>query len=303
MENQWKELLKGLNIGEIRQMEPLSKHTTFRIGGPAEIMVLPNTMEQVCTLLTFVQENQVPLHIFGGGSNLLVSDNGLKGIVLKLGGSLKQVKIDGTLVEAEAGVPLPFLANRAAEGNLGGLEFAAGIPGTIGGAVVMNAGAHNGQMSEIVKEIVCCSKKGEIFSLTNEEARFCYRGSLFKDNKELIILKVICQLKPSDKFAIKARMKEYLKTRSEKQPLNYPSAGSVFKNPPNNAAARLIEEVGAKGWHIGDAAISTKHSNFAVNLGSATSADVLLLLEKVQQAVKEQFNIVLEREILVLEDK
>lgn len=298
----WKEALNKLNCGEVRWEEPLAKHTTFRIGGPCEAMVLPQTVEQAAVLLEYARQLTVPVCVLGGGSNILADDAGLRGLVIKLGGQLKDLKIDGCCLQAEAGLPLPVLARRAADAGLAGLAFAAGIPGTVGGAVVMNAGAHGGQISDIIESVTYSDEKGHLVTIPAADAGFVYRSSLFKANPKWTILSVACRLQPGDDQAIKAQMAAYQAERVHKQPQGLPSAGSVFKNPQGDAAGRLIEAIGAKGWRVGDAQVSEVHSNFIVNLGQATCADVLALVRRIQKTVWQHFEVELEREIILLSE-
>lgn len=298
----WKKTLKELDCGQVRWEEPLAGHTTFRIGGPCEAMVLPQTMAQAEMILTQARQFDVPVCVLGGGSNILADDAGMRGLVIKLGGQLKGLTVEGTSLQAEAGLPLPVLARRAAEAGLAGLAFAAGIPGTVGGAVVMNAGAHGGQMSDIIQSVTYCDENGQVSTMPAAEAGFVYRSSLFKTQPKWTILSVTCRLQPGDRETIKAQMAAYQEERLHKQPQGLPSAGSVFKNPPGDAAGRLIEAVGAKGWRVGDAQVSLVHSNFIVNVGHATSADVLALISQIQEAVWQRFGVQLEREVILLSE-
>lgn len=285
---------------KIRKHEPMRNHTTWRIGGFADVLIQP---ESIAELQQILQEKKVsgePYCIIGGGSNLLVSDAGIAGTVIKLGGSLCGLQIMGQQVVVEAGVPLPFLARKVAEQGLSGLEFAAGIPGTIGGAVVMNAGAYQSQISNIVCEVTCCNVDGQLVNLSAEECLFGYRDSRFKHNSDLVIVSVKMELAEGDKEEIISCMKKNTMSRNTKQPVEYPSAGSIFKNPPGDAAGRLIEQVGAKGWRQGDALVSEKHSNFIVNVGEASSKDVLQLITRVKTAVQQETGVRLEEEILFL---
>ena len=278
----------------------MRNHTTWRIGGPAELLVQPESVEELRQALQEAKERQKPFYIIGSGSNLLVADEGLTGTVIKLGGSLRGLQVAGQTIVAEAGVPLPFLARKAAEYGLSGLEFAAGIPGTIGGAVVMNAGAYQSRMSDIVTEVTCCNAAGELLTLPAAQCGFSYRDSRFKQQKDLVIISVKMELKMGKKEEILVQMQKNTTARSAKQPIEYPSAGSIFKNPPQDAAGRLVELVGAKGWRQGDAMVSEKHSNFIINTGAATCEDVLQLIKKVKQAVWNKTGVLLEEEILLL---
>lgn len=299
----WQDILRQGDYGEVRWQEKLSSHTTFRIGGDCTAMVLPHYLTQAGKILEDVRHWGVPFYVLGGGSNILAADEGFQGVVIKLGGHLKRLEITNDKIYAEAGLPLPALAYKAAEANLAGLAFAAGIPGTVGGAILMNAGAHGGQMADIVERITYYDGNGQVRIITAEEAGFSYRSSIFQKEPTWTILAVECRLKRGDKANITSQMAQYQMERRQRQPQGWPSAGSVFKNPPGDAAGRLIEAIGAKGWRIGDAQVSEIHGNFIVNLGNARSDEVLTLIERIQAAVEKQFGIKLEREIVLLENK
>ena len=285
---------------KIKENEPMRNHTTWRIGGPVELLVQPESTEELRQALQEAKASRKPFYVIGSGSNLLVADDGLAGTVIKLGGSLRGLQMTGQTIIAEAGVPLPFLARKAAEHNLSGLEFAAGIPGTIGGAVVMNAGAYQSQMSDIVTGVTCCDAEGKLLTLSTEQCGFSYRNSRFKQQKDLVVVSVQLELKAGKKEEILAQMQKNTTARNAKQHVEYPSAGSIFKNPPQDAAGRLVELVGAKGWRQGGAMVSEKHSNFIINTGAATCEDVLQLVKKVKQAVLDKTGVLLEEEILLL---
>jgi len=285
---------------KIKEQEPMRNHTTWRIGGPADLLVQPESVEELQEAIQMAEQSDTPYYVIGGGSNLLVADEGIAGTVIQLGGSLTGLQITDKNIIAEAGVPLPVLARKAAEYGLSGLEFAAGIPGSVGGAVVMNAGAYQGQISDVIRQVVCCDASGQLVTLDAESCEFSYRNSRFKKNRDLIIVSVKMELTPGDKEKIQEQMKKNTASRKEKQPVEYPNAGSIFKNPAGDAAGRLIELAGAKGWRQGDAMVSEKHSNFIVNLGSATSEDVLQLVNRVKQAVYSKTGVLLEEEILFL---
>ena len=290
-----------MNTVKVNKNEPMKNHTTWRIGGPAKVLIKPETIEELQSVLQDLQEKGESFVVIGGGSNLLVSDEGINRTVIQLGSSLRDFSIDGEWITAQAGVPLPFIARKAAEQELSGLEFAAGIPGTIGGAVVMNAGAYKSQFSNIVQEVVCCDKTGKLLTLDSTECNFSYRNSRFKRNDELIVLSVKMRLTPGKKEEILEQMNRNTSLRKEKQPVEYPSAGSIFKNPEGDSAGRLIESVGAKGWKQGGAMVSEKHSNFIVNTGSATCKDVLELVSRVKKEVQDKTGVQLEEEILFLD--
>ena len=285
---------------KIRENEPMRNHTTWRIGGPADRLVQPESVEELQQAIQAARESGAPYYVIGGGSNLLVSDEGITGTVIQLGGSLTGLAITDHTIVAEAGVPLPFLARKAAEYGLSGLEFAAGIPGSVGGAVFMNAGAYQGQISNVIEQVTCCDDSGQLITLEAADCAFSYRNSRFKQSRELVIVSVKMRLTPGKKEDILAQMQKNTASRNAKQPVEYPNAGSIFKNPPGDAAGRLIELAGAKGWRQGDAQVSEKHSNFIVNTGNASSRDVLLLVERVKQAVYAETGVLLEEEILYL---
>ncbi len=285
---------------KIRENEPMRNHTTWRIGGPADRLVQPESVEELQQAIQAARESGAPYYVIGGGSNLLVSDEGITGTVIQLGGSLTGLAITDHTIVAEAGVPLPFLARKAAEYGLSGLEFAAGIPGSVGGAVFMNAGAYQGQISNVIEQVICCDDSGQLITLEAADCAFSYRNSRFKQSRELVIVSVKMRLTPGKKEDILEQMQKNTASRNAKQPVEYPNAGSIFKNPPGDAAGRLIELAGAKGWRQGDAQVSEKHSNFIVNTGNASSRDVLLLVERVKQAVYAETGVLLEEEILYL---
>lgn len=285
---------------KIKKNEPMRNHTTWRIGGPVDVFIQPESVQELQQILQQTSQMKQPVYIVGGGSNLLVADEGLPGTVIKLGGKLCGLQINNQSVVAEAGVPLPFLARKVAEHGLSGLEFAAGIPGTIGGAVVMNAGAYHSQISNVIEQVVCCDHTGQLIVLEAAECEFAYRNSRFKKDHALTIVSVKMQLTTGKKEEILGQMQKNTTLRNEKQPVEYPSAGSIFKNPVGDAAGRLVELVGAKGWKEGGAMVSEKHSNFIINTGSATCQDVLQLVKRVKQAVLEETGVLLEEEILYL---
>ncbi len=291
--------LKPLIKGDILYLESMRKHTSWRIGGPAEIMVLPAGIDDIKLCIQYARERGIPLTVMGNGSNLLVKEKGIGGIVLKLSRGFDHIEIKGTNIAAEAGALMPVVAKRAAEAGLSGLEFAAGIPASIGGATIMNAGAHGKSMDEIVREVIVLTPKGEITSLSKEEIGFQYRKSNIRD-RGLVVLKSDLALIPGDPCEIKAKIETNLAKRRNSQPLEYPSAGSVFANPPGNWAGRLIEQAGCKGMRVGDALVSEKHANFIVNLGEATASDVLQLISRIKQLVLEKFNIELKLEVQVI---
>ncbi|CDC31473.1 uDP-N-acetylenolpyruvoylglucosamine reductase [Clostridium sp. CAG:508] len=293
-------LTNEIKQGIVKIDEPMRKHTNFKIGGNADVFVIAKNIEEIKCVIKFSKENNILLTILGNGSNVLVSDKGIRGIVLQVG--TKEIKIEkqkNALVEVEAGVMLGALAQVLLKQSISGFEFAAGIPGSIGGAIRMNAGAYGGEMKDIVKDVTVLNEKGEISVLTNEECEFSYRHSRFTDSKEIVI-KVTLKLPLGNEAEIKAKMDEYDQSRREKQPLNLPSAGSTFKRGSDFITAKLIDECGLKGYTSGDAQVSTLHAGFVVNLGNATAQDVLNVVNHVKQVVLEKTGKQIELEVELL---
>ncbi len=284
--------------GRVRQEENLAPYTTWKIGGNAEYFFQPINTQECAVAVSLAQEYDIPVVVLGGGSNVLVSDWGVAGLIIHTK-QMQQIHWQEQSVEVGVGYSLPKLAQLAAQQGLAGLEFAAGIPGTLGGAVLMNAGAHGGEMADVVTAVKVVTAKGEIKELPSEQLKFAYRSSALQ-NSGLLLTEVKMSLKPDKAEAIKEQMVKNLAGRKEKQPWQYPNAGSVFKNPKGDAAGRLIEAAGAKGLTKGRAQISTKHANFIVNLGGATAEDVLNLIEEVQALILQKFGILLELEIVKL---
>ena len=277
--------------------EPMKLHTSFRIGGNARYFVLAEKSEQVQKVVSFCKENDEKLYVIGNGSNLLVSDSGIDAVVMKLCGEFEGLRlIDETTIEAGAGVNLAALCKFALENSLTGLEFAFGIPGSVGGAAYMNGGAYGGEMKDVVRECCHVTCDGEVGSFTKDELDFGYRKSIYASNG-FIITKVIVSLEKGDKKQIKEKMDDLLNRRVTKQPLEFPSAGSVFRRPEGYFAGALIEQSGLKGKTIGGAQVSDKHAGFIINIGDATSQDVKKLISFCQKTVKENFGVMLEPEI------
>lgn len=284
--------------GRIHPDEPLRKHTTFRIGGPADFLVEVHDLAELRGVLGVATEEEQPVYLLGNGSNLLVSDEGVRGIVLVLGGRFSEYELNGMTVRAGGGYNLPKLALQVAKAGLSGLEFAASIPGTVGAGLMINAGAHGGDLSQVVTGATVLYPDGRVATLTPEEIGFGYRHSQLQSTG-CIVTEVVMQLHPGDADAIQAQMKQHLERRRATQPLGLPNAGSFFKNPPGDYAGRLIEQAGLKGLTVGQAQVSEKHANFVVNLGGATAADVAHLTERIRQTVGQQFGVWLEPEVKV----
>ncbi len=279
--------------------EPMSKHTSYRIGGPADVMLLPDNIEQIKKLISVCRENSVPFYVIGNGSNVLVRDGGIRGAVIKISNKLSKVTFSGNTVKAEAGAILSSVVKKAYNRSLSGLEFACGIPGSIGGAITMNAGAYGGHMADIVKSITVLDKDGNVFQIEGEELGFGYRQSVVRD-RNLIVLSGEMELAPAEKPEIKEKMDILTAKRKSMQPLNLPSCGSVFKRPEGQFIGKLIEEAGLKGTTSGGAQVSMLHANFIVNINNATAKDVLNLIETVKQRVFEKFLIEIETEVIIL---
>ena len=281
--------------------EPLCNHTTFRVGGKADAFLSVRNEEQVKNVVAICNRYQVPFFILGNGSNLLVSDKGYRGMVIAIGNDFAKISVDANRIHAQAGAMLGSVAQMAAKQGLGGMEFASGIPGSIGGAIVMNAGAYDGEMKNIVEKITALTKEGEIITLSCEELEFGYRTSRVK-KEGLIVLSVTLILEPKEQAVIYEKMNDFAARRREKQPLEYPSAGSTFKRPEGMFAGKLIMDAGLKGYSVGDAQVSEKHCGFVINKGNATAEEIRTLIEDVQMKVKESFGVVLEPEVIFVGD-
>lgn len=276
--------------------EPMRKHTTFRIGGPADYFVCPENIEEVQKVVCLCNEMDMPFYLLGNGSNLLVGDKGYRGIIIRLYKQMDKIEVLGTKIKAQAGALLVKVANEACKNGLTGLEFAGGIPGTLGGAVVMNAGAYGGEMKDVLEEVTVLTKEGEILTLNKEELELGYRTSII-GRKGYIALEVVLRLKEKNADEIRAYMNELREKRVTKQPLEYASAGSTFKRPEGHFAGQLIEQAGLRGFQVGDAQVSEKHCGFVINRGQATAKDVMDLMREVSAKVEEKFGVTLEPEV------
>lgn len=288
-------------VGEdfVQQEEPMKNHTTFRIGGPADYFVCPQNYGQTAEVVKLCREEKISGCIIGNGSNLLVSDEGYRGVIIQLYRNMSRIAVEGTQIRAQAGALLSQIGSRALEYGLTGMEFAAGIPGTAGGAVVMNAGAYGGEMKDILSEVTVLKRDGEILTIPADGLELGYRTSIIK-KESYIVLEALFELKHGDVSAIRQRMEELKKLRCEKQPLEYPSAGSTFKRPRGYYAGKLIMDAGLRGYRVGGAMISEKHCGFVVNVQDATACDVRTLMEYVRKEVKAQFGVELEPEVKFL---
>lgn len=294
------EALKGYVPEEnIRLQEKMAGHTTFRIGGPADCFLQLENEEQLRKVQKYLNLLEEPSFILGNGSNLLVSDKGYRGIILQIGPKMSRIQVDGCTIVAQAGALLSQVAKTAYEHSLTGLEFAAGIPGTVGGGVVMNAGAYDGEMSQVVTMVRVINKNGEAMELDNSTMEFGYRCSAIR-KYPFTVTEVTLKLEKGNQEEIRDRIKELSLKRKEKQPLEYPSAGSTFKRPEGYFAGKLIMDAGMRGFQIGGARVSDKHCGFIINTGNATAEDVKDVIKEVQTRVKERFHVDLEPEIIFL---
>lgn len=281
--------------------EPMKKHTTFRIGGSADYYVLPKTIEEVQQVVEACKEAEIPYYVLGNGSNLLVSDKGYRGVIIQLYRNLNQIEVEGTKIRAQVGALLSQIAGEALRHCLTGFEFAAGIPGTLGGAVVMNAGAYGGEMKDVLQEVTALSKDGEIKVLSREELNLGYRTSVI-GREGYIALEAVIALKEGKEETIWATMEDLKERRTTKQPLEYPSAGSTFKRPEGYFAGKLIQDTGLRGFSVGGAQVSEKHCGFVINKDNATAQDVIELMKEVSDRVEAKFGVPLEPEVKKLGD-
>ena len=292
-------IFAGCTAKPLLVAEPMAKHTSFRIGGPADLLAQPADEVELAALLQVASEHAVPVTLIGNGSNLLVRDKGIRGLVIKLGNLFSGVEVCGNTLTFGCGVSLAMASKKAASLSLSGLEFAVGIPGTIGGAVYMNAGAYDGEMAKVVIKVRVMDEQGKTSELAASELDFAYRHTALQ-NSGRIVTSVTVSLVPGDADAIAAKMADFSQRRISKQPLELPSAGSMFKRPPGYFAGTLIDQTGLKGYTVGGAQVSTKHAGFVVNIGGATASDVLQLISDVQSKVFAAHGVHLEPEVLVL---
>jgi len=283
----------------VKTDEPMKNHTSFKIGGPADFFVTPCSVYSLCEVIKLCNNEKLPIFIMGNGTNLLVSDKGIRGVVVKIYDNLSDFHVKEDCIEAYGGILLSKLSDIALENGLTGFEFASGIPGTLGGAVAMNAGAYGGEMKDVVVETEYIDKEGNIKIVRGEEHQFGYRTS-FIQKQSGIAVKSLIKLKKGDKSSIKALIDDLTARRRDKQPLEMPSAGSVFKRPEGYFAGKLIEDCGLRGYSIGDAQVSEKHCGFIVNKGNATAKDILDLIRYIQKTVKDKFSVDLQTEVRIV---
>ena len=294
--------LKAKQPGQVLVQEPMSQHTSFHIGGPADILVIPSSVQGLLQVLELARTWQVPVTVIGNGTNLLVRDKGIRGLVIKLGNAIKEWQVESSRITFNSGLSLAMAAHVALDAGLTGMEFAAGIPGSVGGAIYMNAGAYGGEMKNIVTEVTVLDRQGQTRIIPAEEMCFGYRSSAIQGTENLILAATV-QLQPGDPEKIAAKMADLAARRRDKQPLELPSAGSTFKRPAGNFAGTLIDKAGLKGFSVGDAQVSVKHAGFIVNTGHASCADVLQLITAVQEKVFASAGIHLEPEVLIIGEK
>ena len=301
MKEEYVNIEKYIDRSKVNYDEPMSKHTTIKIGGNADVLVTPENMEDIISVLTFARNNNINVLVIGNGSKLLVKDKGIRGIVIKLSSKFSKYTIDGEEMTVEAGASLPYISNVAKNNLLSGLEFATGIPGNIGGATFMNAGAYGSEMSKVITEVTYLDKDLKVVTIKNDKCEFGYRTSIFKTKlKDAVILSVKLLLSKGNKEEIEELMKRNNDSRREKQPLEYPSSGSTFKRPEGFFVGKLVDDLGLKGYQIGGAMVSVKHSGFIVNTGNATAKDVIDLIEYIKKEVEKQYGIKLEEEIIII---
>ncbi len=295
--NQYSYLENILDKSRIKYDEPMKKHTTIRIGGPAKCLVLPTSIEEIKNIIKYANENNIKYYIIGNGSDIVVRDEGIDGLVIKINSKFDNVDIEGETIKVLAGTSMPKLSQIAKKSSLTGLEFACGIPGTVGGGVRMNAGAYGSEMSNVIEDITYLDENCNIVTITNKEAKFAYRHSIFTDNPRYVVLSATLKLKKGNIEEIDKVMKENTAARKLKQPLEYPNAGSTFKRPEGYFVGKLVSDAGLRGYEIGGAQVSIKHTGFIVNKGNATSKDVEALIKYIQEVVYEKFKVKLETEI------
>ena len=291
-----KELLTIIDKDRLYIDELMKKHTTFRVGGPADFYAVPSTIEEIKELVAYCKRTDYPYYIIGNGSNLLVGDKGFRGLIIQVSKNMSDVKVEGNIVTAYAGALLSKVARVILDESLTGFEFAAGIPGTVGGAVRMNAGAYGGEMKDIIKSADVLDNDGNVITLSNEELKLSYRTSIVSE-KGYVVLNAVFELKEGNKEEIKELMDDLKNRRVTKQPLEFPSAGSTFKRPEGYFAGKLIQDAGLRGFSVGDAQVSEKHCGFVINKGDATAKDIVDLMDQVIAKVKDQFGVTLEPEV------
>ena len=289
-----------LDKDSIKYNEPMKKHTTMKVGGLCDCMVEPSSIEEIQKVLEYVKENNIKYYIIGNGSNLLVKDEGVHALIIKIANKFSGFEVNGEYIKAYSGCSVPKLSQIAKENSLSGLEFACGIPGSVGGGIRMNAGAYGSEMVNVVEKVGFLDENGNLKEIDGKDAHFTYRHSMFVDNPQYVVVYAIYKLVKGNKEEISKIMEENMNSRKQKQPIEYPNFGSVFKRPEGYFVGKLVDDCGLKGYKIGGAQVSTKHSGFMINIGDATCKDVLDLIEYVKKKVYEKFNVKLQEEVVIL---
>lgn len=292
------ELLTKFPTLDVKENEPLSNYTYTETGGPADLLFFPETVEEVIAVINWTTENEYPLTILGNASNLIVRDGGIRGVTVILT-ELNQVDVEKDKIIVQAGMPIIELSEIAYEADLTGLEFACGIPGSVGGAVYMNAGAYGGEVKDVIETVTVLTTTGEVKEIENKDMNFSYRNSILQETKD-IVLEITFKLKPGNKEEIAAKMEELTSLRISRQPLEYPSCGSVFKRPEGHFTGKLIQDAGLQGLIWGGAQVSLKHAGFIVNIGEATATDYIELIRHIQEVIYERYGVRLEREVRII---
>lgn len=295
----YKDIFSNVDVGEVLFDEPMKNHTTFKIGGPCDVLVMPNTIEQILNVLTLVKENNLAYMIIGNGSNLLVSDEGIRKVIVKLHKNFSKITLDGNKITSQAGATLKEIADFALENKLSGFEFASGIPGDLGGAVTMNAGAYGGEMKDVLESVKVIDKDLNVIDIDAKDMNLRYRNSRVQE-EGLIVLEAVINLSEGDYDKIKEYQDELTFKRESKQPLEYPSAGSTFKRPEGYYAGKLIDDCGLRGYRYKDAMVSEKHCGFVINAGDANCEQVLYVINHVKEVVFEKFGVNLEPEVRII---
>ena len=298
--DKYKGLEEILSKDSIKYNEPMKKHTTMKVGGPCDCMVEPSSIEEIQKVLEYVKENNIKYYIMGNGSNLLVKDEGVHALIIKIANKFSGFEVNGEHIKAYSGCSVPKLSQIAKENSLSGLEFACGIPGSVGGGIRMNAGAYGSEMVNVVEKVGFLDENGNLKEIDGKDAHFTYRHSMFVDNPQYVVVYAIYKLQKGNKDEISKIMEENMNSRKQKQPIEYPNFGSVFKRPEGYFVGKLVDDCGLKGYKIGGAQVSTKHSGFMINIGDATCKDVLDLIEYVKEKVYEKFNVKLQEEVVIL---
>ena len=298
--DKYKGLEEILSKDSIKYNEPMKKHTTMKVGGLCDCMVEPSSIEEIQKVLEYVKENNIKYYIIGNGSNLLVKDEGVHALIIKIANKFSGFEVNGEYIKAYSGCSVPKLSQIAKENSLSGLEFACGIPGSVGGGIRMNAGAYGSEMVNVVEKVGFLDENGNLKEIDGKDAHFTYRHSMFVDNPQYVVVYAIYKLVKGNKEEISKIMEENMNSRKQKQPIEYPNFGSVFKRPEGYFVGKLVDDCGLKGYKIGGAQVSTKHSGFMVNIEDATCKDVLDLIEYVKKKVYEKFNVKLQEEVVIL---